>query len=116
VGGEFNLASGRETRIGDLAQKVNRLTCNEAGTVMVGRRKWDNKSRILASLDRSREILGYQPAMEFDRGLQLTIDWFREHWEDIDRSASFLGTSSAIREQVTNAGAESPPADPRRTT
>jgi nucleoside-diphosphate-sugar epimerase len=107
AGGEFNLASGRETRIGDLAEKVNRVTGNTAGTVLAGKRKWDTKSRIQASLERSRRVLGYDPVMEFDRGLQLTIDWFRANWEAIDRSASFLGTSSAVREQMTVTGADS---------
>jgi nucleoside-diphosphate-sugar epimerase len=116
VGGEFNLASGREVRIGDLAEKINRLTGNPAGTVMAGHRKWDNKSRILASLDRSRQCLGYEPTMDFERGLQLTIDWFRDNWEGIDRSASFLGASSAIRGQVTVTGAEPQPAGPGRAT
>ncbi len=114
AGSEFNLASGREVRIGDLAEKVNRLTGNEAGTVMAGKRKWDTKSRILASLDRSTRVLGYRPAMDFDRGLELTVDWFRAHWDDIERSASFLGTSSAIREQVTLTGAETDPPVPSR--
>lgn len=118
AGGEFNLASGREVRVGDLAGTINRLTGNAAGTVMVGKRKWDNKSRILASLERSRGVLGYDPVMDFERGLQTTIDWFRDNWEAIDRSASFLGTSSAIREQVTITGAEArgpdrSPAPPR---
>jgi UDP-glucose 4-epimerase len=106
VGSEFNLASGREVSVGDLAERVNRLTGNKAGTVMAGKRKWDNKSRILASLDRSRQVLGYDPTMEFERGLQNTIDWFRENWDAIDQSASFLGTSSAIREQVTVKGSD----------
>jgi UDP-glucose 4-epimerase len=104
VGGEFNLASGREVRVGDLAERVNRLTGSRAGTVLVGRRKWDNKSRILASLERSTAVLGYQPTMDFDRGLQITIDWFRANWDAIDRSASFVGASSAIREQLTVTG------------
>jgi nucleoside-diphosphate-sugar epimerase len=106
VGGEFNLASGREVRVGDLAEKVNRLTVNAAGTLMAGKRKRDNKSRILASLERSRKVLGYVPTMDFERGLQITIDWFCENWEAIDQSASFPGASSAIREQVTLTGAD----------
>jgi nucleoside-diphosphate-sugar epimerase len=110
AGGEFNLASGREVRIGDLAAIVNRLTGNSAGTAMTGKRKWDNKSRILASLDRSREVLAYEPTMDFERGLGITIDWFREHWDAIDRSASFLGASSAIRGQITHTGADTRPA------
>jgi len=116
AGSEFNLASGHETRIGDLAEQVNRLTGNTAGTRMVGKRKWDNKSRILGSIERASAVLGYRPAMEFERGLQLTIDWFRAHWDAIDRSASFLGASSAIRGQVTITGAEPQPAGPGRAT
>ena len=110
AGGEFNLASGRETRIGDLAEKINRLTGNTAGVAIVGKRKWDNKSRIQASLERSRSVLGYQPHMDFDRGLHQTIEWFRTNWEAIDRSASFLGTSSAVREQMTLTGNDARPA------
>ncbi len=114
AGGEFNLASGREVRIGDLAEMVNRLAGNAAGTTMVGRRKWDTKSRILASLERSSAVLGYEPAMDFERGLRLTVEWFRANWDDIDRSASFLGASSAIREQLTLTGSGRKPPAPQR--
>jgi nucleoside-diphosphate-sugar epimerase len=110
AGGEFNLASGREVSVGSLAEKVNRLTGNAAGTIMAGKRKWDNKSRILASLEHSRRVLGYAPAMDFDRGLQITVEWFRENREAIEKSASFLGTSSAIREPLTVTGSVSEPA------
>lgn len=112
AGSEFNLASGNETRIGDLAEKVNRLTGNAAGVAIVGHRKWDNKSRIQASLERSRKVLGYDPVMDFDRGLLQTIEWFKANWEAIDRSASFLGTSSAVREQMTVTGADPKKAGP----
>ncbi len=98
VGKEMNLASERETKIGDLAAMVNALTCNKAGTVMVGKRKWDTKTRLLASVDQARALLGYEPRMRIEEGLRTTIAWFREHWADIDRDASFPpGLSSALR-------------------
>lgn len=100
VGQEFNLASGVETTIGGLADDVNRLTGNRAGIVMAEKRKWDTKSRILASLARSREVLGYSPKMRFEDGLRRTIQWFRDNWEEIDRSAAFMGASSAVRGQL----------------
>ena len=36
--------------------------------------------------------------MDFDEGLQHTVQWFRDHWEDIDRDAEFPpGMSAAAR-------------------
>ncbi|MCB4757212.1 MAG: SDR family NAD(P)-dependent oxidoreductase [Elusimicrobia bacterium] len=101
VGREFNLSSATETSIGSLAETINRLAKNKAGVFMAGKRKWDTKSRLLASLERSRSVLGYQPAMELEEGLKKTMRWFKAHWADIERSASFSGMSSAVREQVT---------------
>ncbi len=101
IGQEFNLASGAETRIGDLAVMINAATGNTAGTAMAGQRKWDTKSRLLASVDRARELIGYDPATPFEEGLRNTIRWFRDNWALIEASARFgPGVSSAVREQV----------------
>lgn len=98
IGNEMNLASEREIRIGDLAEMINTLTGNKAGTVIVGKRKWDTKSRLLASCDKARKVLGYEPSMKFEDGLKNTIQWFRDNWENIEKSASFPpGVSSAVR-------------------
>jgi nucleoside-diphosphate-sugar epimerase len=98
IGNEMNLASERETRIGDLAEMINNLTSNKAGTVIAGTRKWDTKSRLLASCDKARKVLGYEPSMKFEDGLKNTIQWFRDNWENIEKSASFPpGMSSAVR-------------------
>lgn len=104
VGQEFNLASGVETRIGDLAEMINAATGNKAGIVMAGQRKWDTKSRLLASVDRARELIGYDPATPFETGLANTIQWFRDNWSLIEASARFgPGVSSAVREKVQGA-------------
>lgn len=101
VGQEFNLASGRETRIGDLARMINEAVGNRAGVRYAQRRRWDTKSRLLASIERARELIGYEPRTPFEVGLRETIAWFREHWEAIEASARFgPGVSSAVREVV----------------
>jgi UDP-glucose 4-epimerase len=103
VGKEFNLATSRETRIGDLARMINEIVGNQAGVLSASRRKWDNKSRRLASIDRARELLGYNPQTPLDVGLRKTVEWFVENWERIQGSASFApGMSSAVREMVVN--------------
>lgn len=99
VGQEFNLASGTETRILDLAHMVNEATGNTADVRFLPRRKWDTKGRLLASVERAQELLGYKPRTPFDEGLHRTIAWFRDHWDLIEASVRFgPGMSSAIRE------------------
>lgn len=102
VGQEFNLASEKETRIIDLAEMINVATNNQAEIEYVKRRKWDTKSRLLASVDQARKLIGYEPGTTFDVGLVNTINWFREHWDKIETSARFgPGISSAVREVTT---------------
>lgn len=100
VGQEFNLASGSETRIIDLANIINEATGNTAGIKFIDRRKWDTKSRLLASVERARNLVGYEPKTGFNEGLMQTIEWFRTHWDEIEESASFgPGISSAVRDK-----------------
>ncbi|MGC8810745.1 MAG: NAD-dependent epimerase/dehydratase family protein [bacterium] len=102
IGQEFNLASGKETRIVDLAHMINEAAGNNAGIQFVQRRKWDTKPRLLASIDRACQLIGYEPRVLFEEGLRHTIDWFRKNWEKIDSSAKFgPGVSSAVREITT---------------
>ena len=98
IGQAMNIASGREIRIVDMAERVNELTGNEAGIVKAERRVWDTKNRLLASVDLAHELVGYEPQMGFDDGLQQTIEWFRANWDRIEQAADFPpGMSSAVR-------------------
>ncbi len=98
IGESFNLASGKETKIIDLANLINSLTQNKAGVKFTGRRKWDTKNRVLASIEKAEKILGYKPEKSFEEGVKETINWFKENWEEIKKSADFEpGMSSAVR-------------------
>ena len=99
IGEEFNLASGAETRIIDLANQINRIIGNGAGIQFAEKRKWDTKSRLLASVDKARDLIGYNPNTTFEKGLDATIRWFAENWDRIEAAARFgPGVSSAVRE------------------
>jgi len=99
VGQEMNIASGHEVKILDMAERVNTLCGNKAGIQRAERRVWDTKKRLLASVERAKKILGYEPKMEFETGLDHTIQWFRANWDAIQRDAEFPpGMSSAARE------------------
>jgi nucleoside-diphosphate-sugar epimerase len=102
IGQEFNLASAKEIRIIDLANMINRITGNPSGIHFVDRRKWDTKSRLLASVDRANELIGYSPSVQFEIGLNNTINWFHEHWERIEAAERFgPGVSAAVSGMVT---------------
>jgi UDP-glucose 4-epimerase len=105
IGQEFNLASGQETRIIDLARMINEQVGNEAGVMFTARRKWDTKSRLLASVARAKELIGYEPQTPFADGLRNAIAWFRENWERIAAAARFgPGVSSAVRRMPASPG------------
>ena len=102
IGQEFNLASGKETRIIDLAEMINEVTGNSAGVRLSQRRQWDAKDRLLASVDKAGELIGYRPQTCLREGLAHTVEWFREHWDRIAASARFgPGVSSAVRDMTT---------------
>jgi nucleoside-diphosphate-sugar epimerase len=101
VGQEFNLGSGTETRVIDLANLINRITGNQAGLRFVERRKWDTKSRLLSCVEKAEDVIGYRPSTPFETGLRNTIQWFEQNWDRIEASARFApGASSAVREMA----------------
>lgn len=99
IGENFNLASGTETKIRDLITMVNIATGNKAAIRQLERRKWDTKPRLLASIDKARQLACYEPLVSFDEGFQANIDWFKDNWAKIQEVADFPpGMSSAVRE------------------
>jgi len=89
IGEPINLATGKEIKILDLASWVNELTGNEAGIVFKERRNWDTKSRLLASIEKAKRILQYEPHTDFKSGLKNVHSWFRKNWDNIRKSAEF---------------------------
>jgi nucleoside-diphosphate-sugar epimerase len=104
IGQEFNLASGQETQIVDLARMINEHTGNQAGILFTERRKWDTKPRLCASVERAKSLIAYQPNTPFEAGLKNTVAWFQDNWDLIQASARFgPGVSSAVRKVVSHA-------------
>ncbi len=89
VGDAFNLASGTETKVSDVARWINEETGNTAGVEYIDRRKWDSKTRLLASVEKAGATLGYRPVTDFRTGLKRTVDWFRSDWDRIRATAAF---------------------------
>ncbi len=99
VGENFNLAAGREVSIVDMAKMINEAAGNEAGIAFKKRRKWDTKPRLLASIEKARRLIGYEPMVDFKEGLNVNVEWFADNWDKIEECADFPpGLSSAVRD------------------
>ncbi|MBT4511383.1 MAG: NAD-dependent epimerase/dehydratase family protein [Chloroflexi bacterium] len=83
VGEEMNLGSGVETPSIDLANLVNKVSGNAAGTLSIEKRDWDHGSRRLASIDKARNVMGYDPQTKLEDGLKKTNEWFVENKEKV---------------------------------
>lgn len=99
IGENFNLASAREISIKVLAEMVNKTTKNKAQIVFRKRRKWDTKPRLLASIEKAKELINYRPIVDFDEGFENNIKWFNDNWDDIIQAIDFPpGMNSAVRD------------------
>jgi len=83
AGGVYNLASGRETTILELAETINKITGNETPIKLEPRRPWDHSGKRFGSTEKAEQALGFKAAMDFREGLEKTIAWTRENSERI---------------------------------
>jgi nucleoside-diphosphate-sugar epimerase len=89
IGESFNLATGSDTEVIEMAEQINERVDNDAGVDYVGRREWDNKARIVGSIEKSKRVLGYEPRVTFEEGLDEVHEWFDSNWEQIEACAEF---------------------------
>lgn len=82
----INLASGTETKVKDLAEMVVEITGSDSEIQYGPKRDWDKSNRRLASIEKAKQILGYEPEMPFREGLKNTYEWIRAHRADIERT------------------------------
>ncbi len=85
-GESINLGTGTETKIRDLARLINEATGNSAGIEMIQRRSWDTTSRRVASIEKARSVLGYEPFVTLREGITATVNWFRQNWDRMRRT------------------------------
>jgi nucleoside-diphosphate-sugar epimerase len=84
-GEAYNLASGIETRIFDLAKSINRITGNPTPPSVQPARDWDRSGRRYGDPKKSREKLGFVANTSLEEGLSATIGWTKKNIELIKR-------------------------------
>ena len=78
-GDVYNLASGQETSILDLAKLINQLTKNFAGIEFLPKRPWDNSGKRFGSTEKALKELNFRANTLLSEGLKQTIDWTKQN-------------------------------------
>jgi nucleoside-diphosphate-sugar epimerase len=77
VGGQvFNVGCGERISVNQLWRKI-RDVIGSGADASYGPASPGDVRHSLASLDRSRNLLGYAPRVRLEEGLETTIDWYR---------------------------------------
>jgi UDP-glucose 4-epimerase len=85
-GEAYNLASGLETTIGDLAQAINSITGNTISIELLPARDWDRSGKRFGSTVKAKKELGFVANTSLIDGLNSTVYWTKENTELIQRS------------------------------
>ena len=84
-GEAYNLASGVETTILDLARLINELTGNPTPIALAPARDWDRSGRRFGDPSKARAQLGFSAETALRDGLAETIAWTRANADTIRR-------------------------------
>lgn len=87
-GEAYNLASGVETSIGNLAHMINAITGNKTPVDMRPARDWDRSGKRFGATEKSKENIGFSAEVAMEEGLQKTIAWTKKNQEKIQRTIS----------------------------
>jgi nucleoside-diphosphate-sugar epimerase len=86
AGEVYNLASGTETSILELAELVNELTGNPTPIGLVQAREWDHSGQRYGSPEKARAELGFACEIALRTGLERTVAWTRDNLSRIEQS------------------------------
>jgi UDP-glucose 4-epimerase len=72
----FNVACGRQYSLLELIESINRVLGTRIEPIFAEARAGDVRDS-LADVTAAREVLGYEPAIDFDEGLRRSIEYYR---------------------------------------
>ena len=74
-GEAYNLASGVETTIADLAYMINQSTGNLTAVDLKPARDWDRSGKRFGSVEKSRNKLQFEATIPIKEGIKRTVEW-----------------------------------------
>src|SRR3990167_369834 len=84
----YNLATGRETSILELATLINEYTDNKTPLDLRPARDWDRSGKRFASTEKAEAELGFTADVDIREGLRRTVEWTKANADLIKRSIS----------------------------
>ncbi len=78
AGGVYNIGCGESFTLNDLYERIARILGSSLRPEYLAPRPGDVR-HSLASIERAREALGYEPVVGFDEGLRQTVAWFQKN-------------------------------------
>jgi nucleoside-diphosphate-sugar epimerase len=84
AGDVYNLASGSEVSILELANSINEITGNPTPIEFKPRRDWDNSGRRYGDPSKAKRELGFETKVLFKEGLKRTILWTEANLDMIE--------------------------------
>lgn len=85
-GDVYNLASGVETSIAELAAHINDMTGNHAPIEHLPRRSWDHSGKRFGCTQKAADQLGFRTSTSIKEGLQITVQWTQDNLDLIERT------------------------------
>ena len=86
AGEVYNLATGRETSILELATLINEFTGNHTPLDLRPARDWDRSGKRFASTGKAQRELGFMAQVEIREGVRRTVEWTEANADLIRRS------------------------------
>ncbi|MCD6583127.1 MAG: SDR family oxidoreductase [Candidatus Omnitrophica bacterium] len=75
----FNIADGIPKSVNFLLEILKDITGKDIAPVYLPPRPGDVK-KTHASIEKAKNLLGWQPKVSFRQGLKLTVEWFKDRW------------------------------------
>ncbi len=100
IGETYNVGSGVEKSIGEIAELVLQLTGKPESLKTIVPDRPGHDRRYLLDSTKLRSELGWKPSIEFEAGLEQTVRWYethREWWESMKGRAPIVESAWAVR-------------------
>lgn len=79
AGEVYNLATGKETTILELANLINEFTGNKTPVDLKPARDWDRSGKRFASTEKAEAQLGFIAQVDIREGVERTVEWARNN-------------------------------------
>ena len=95
-GEAYNLSTGIETSIGELAETIIRLSGSSTQVERVPRRDWDRSGNRYGDPKKSRDEIGFVARVDLEDGIRQTLEWTLANRDLVARCVDSHGPMLAV--------------------